>query len=240
MSATAVFSVIATGGFIAVSHNDSGTMLDAANADPAAADLVSDTEPLVLQPVSAHTSAVESRRTAASSGTAKFSTATSELLLAALPGERTAAVDNHDVEMLHKAEHLADEAAAAHAAAREAFLISGGGGLDEWINVALTKLHMPQSLAPGIRAIVMRESRGNPFAVNHTDSNALAGRPSQGLMQTIPSTFRAYVLPELAHLPITNPVANITAGVRYMIAHYGLSTLMAGGRFDSAGNYLGY
>ena len=74
----------------------------------------------------------------------------------------------------------------------------------------------------------------------HFDSNARAGRPSQGLMQCIPSTFRAYVLPEFAHLPITNPVANITAGVRYMVANYGLTTLLQGGRLDAMGRYLGY
>ena len=46
--------------------------------------------------------------------------------------------------------------------------------------------------------------------------------------------------PDLAHLPITHPVANLTAGIRYMIANYGLDTLAAGGRSDAAGRYLGY
>jgi soluble lytic murein transglycosylase-like protein len=152
-----------------------------------------------------------------------------------------AAADQRDVEMLHKADRLASQAAATHALmAKQAFIINGGGDLDDWIAVALDKMNMSESLAPGIRAVIMKESRGNPRAINHYDSNALAGRPSQGLMQTIPSTFRAYVLPELANLPITNPVANITAGVRYMVANYGLTTLLKGGRFDGAGNYLGY
>ena len=35
-------------------------------------------------------------------------------------------------------------------------------------------------------------------------------------------------------------VANLTAGIQYMIEHYGLSTLKAGGRTNSAGNYVGY
>jgi SLT domain-containing protein len=59
-------------------------------------------------------------------------------------------------------------------------------------------------------------------------------------MQTIPSTYRAYVHPDLAGRSITDPVANITAGVRYMIANYGLATLEAGGRKSSAGHYIGY
>ena len=86
----------------------------------------------------------------------------------------------------------------------------------------------------------MSESGGNPHAVNRWDSNARRGIPSQGLMQTIPSTFHAYVHPSLARRPITDPVANITAGVRYMVANYGLSTLKGGGRSNSAGRYIGY
>ena len=36
------------------------------------------------------------------------------------------------------------------------------------------------------------------------------------------------------------PVANITAGVRYMIATYGVDTLENGGRRSSSGGYVGY
>ncbi|MGH3930187.1 MAG: hypothetical protein ACRDTF_09445, partial [Pseudonocardiaceae bacterium] len=39
---------------------------------------------------------------------------------------------------------------------------------------------------------------------------------------------------------ITDPVANITAGVRSMINHHGINALLNGGRRDSNGNYLGY
>jgi SLT domain-containing protein len=86
----------------------------------------------------------------------------------------------------------------------------------------------------------MAESGGNPRAVNNWDSNARRGTPSRGLMQTIPSTFRAYVHPDLAGRPITDPVANITAGVRYMVDRYGMETLRAGGRSSAGGSYLGY
>ncbi|GAA1288839.1 hypothetical protein GCM10009609_64890 [Pseudonocardia aurantiaca] len=114
------------------------------------------------------------------------------------------------------------------------------GGLDGWIAEALRIMDLPQSLSPKLERIIMKESGGNPRAINNWDSNARRGTPSQGLMQTIPSTFRAYVHPDLADRPITDPVANITAGVRYMIANYGLDTLEAGGRTNSAGNYVGY
>jgi SLT domain-containing protein len=101
-------------------------------------------------------------------------------------------------------------------------------------------MDMPQSYAPSLRKIIMAESGGNPRAINTWDSNARRGTPSQGLMQTIPSTFRAYVHPSLRGRSITDPVANITAGVRYMIANYGVSTLKAGGRSNSSGDYVGY
>lgn len=114
------------------------------------------------------------------------------------------------------------------------------GGVDSWVAQALQVLNLPQSLAPGVRKIIMAESGGNPHAINLTDSNARRGTPSQGLMQTIPTTFRHYVAPEVAGRPITDPVANITAGVNYMITNYGIGTLAAGGRSNSAGSYIGY
>ena len=115
-----------------------------------------------------------------------------------------------------------------------------GGGLDGWIAQALRIMDLPQDLAPGVKQIIMSESGGNPLATNNWDSNARRGTPSRGLMQTIPSTFRAYVHPEVADRSITDPVANITAGVRYMIDRYGMDTVRAGGRSTAAGNYLGY
>jgi soluble lytic murein transglycosylase-like protein len=114
------------------------------------------------------------------------------------------------------------------------------GGLDSWIAQALQILDLPQSLAPSVKRIVLKESGGNPRAVNTWDANARRGTPSQGLMQTIPTTYKHYVHPDLKNRPITDPVANITAGIRYMIDNYGLDTLEAGGRSNNAGNYVGY
>jgi SLT domain-containing protein len=64
------------------------------------------------------------------------------------------------------------------------------------------------------------ESGGNPRAINLTDSNAKAGYPSQGLMQTIPQTFKAYAGPYLKR-GITDPLASIYAGLNYAIHRYG-------------------
>lgn len=65
----------------------------------------------------------------------------------------------------------------------------------------------------------MAESGGNPSAINNWDSNAAAGHPSKGLLQTIDSTFAAYALP--GHNDIWNPVDNAIAAIRYMIDRYG-------------------
>lgn len=89
------------------------------------------------------------------------------------------------------------------------------------IDAALAKAGVPQSQWPmweaGLNTLITRESSWNPNAINLTDSNAKAGHPSQGLMQTIPSTFAAYSLGG----SITDPVSNIVAGIRYIIATYG-------------------
>lgn len=112
--------------------------------------------------------------------------------------------------------------------------------LDGWIAQALGLMGLPQTLAPGVKEIIMHESRGDPDATNDWDSNAASGTPSQGLMQVIEPTFENSVLPSLADEPITDPVANITAGVRTMIANHGVDAVFSGGRRDSNGNYLGY
>jgi hypothetical protein len=117
---------------------------------------------------------------------------------------------------------------------------AGGPQVTAWVLQALAMMGMSPALAPGVISLIMHESGGNPNAINLWDSNAQAGHPSQGLMQTIPSTFAAYVLPSLAGRPITDPIANITAGVRYAVARYGEGMLMGGGRHDSSGGYMGY
>jgi hypothetical protein len=148
------------------------------------------------------------------------------------------------VPALRRAVERADRAAAYQEALQNRlghpYQAGNSHSLDGWISKALGLMGLPQALAPGVRSIIMHESGGNPNAINTWDSNAAAGTPSQGLMQTIPSTFRACVLPSLAGSSITDPVANITAGIRSMIAHHGISAVMNGGRRDAHGNYIGY
>ena len=71
------------------------------------------------------------------------------------------------------------------------------------------------------------------------NSNAAAGHPSRGLLQTIPSTFATYRNPSVPN-NIVDPLANIYAGMSYALNNYGLGMLMSGGRHTSGGGYLGY
>ena len=89
-----------------------------------------------------------------------------------------------------------------------------GGAL---VGIALAGVPMSW-LGPLMRR-AMQESSGNPHAINNWDSNAAAGHPSMGLMQTIRSTFEAHKLP--GHNDIWNPVDNMCAAIRYIIGRYG-------------------
>lgn len=94
--------------------------------------------------------------------------------------------------------------------------------LDGWIRESLDV--MAQHGIPGsyesIHRNIMRESSGNPAAINLWDSNAAAGTPSKGLLQVIDPTFQAYHVPGTAFDPF-DPVANITAACNYAADRYG-------------------
>lgn len=93
-----------------------------------------------------------------------------------------------------------------------------------WIRKAIKimqkrKIPVLQAHIDEIATIIQKESSGNPRAINLWDSNAKAGIPSKGLMQTIDPTFDAYKLP--GYNDIYDPVDNIVAGVRYTLSRYG-------------------
>ncbi|MFF0704972.1 peptidoglycan DD-metalloendopeptidase family protein [Streptomyces tendae] len=100
----------------------------------------------------------------------------------------------------------------------------GGGGSGRWsstVTAVLKELGMytPANLTNVLKAI-QKESGGNPNAVNNWDSNARAGHPSKGLLQTIDSTFNAYA-GKYRSKGVFDPYANIYAAVRYANATYG-------------------
>jgi hypothetical protein len=87
---------------------------------------------------------------------------------------------------------------------------------------ALSMIDPKLATPDNVRALVSRiqqESGGNPAAVNNWDSNAKAGHPSKGILQTIDSTFNAYAVP--GHSDIWNPLDNALAAIRYMLSRYG-------------------
>jgi hypothetical protein len=117
-----------------------------------------------------------------------------------------------------------------------------GSGVERWrgtVDAVLRALGQSLALDNGILSMIQHESGGNPNAINLTDSNARAGHPSQGLMQTIPSTFYAYAGP-YASRGITDPFANIYAGTNYALHGFGAAMLAAGGRHARGGAYVGY
>ncbi|MYV63059.1 transglycosylase SLT domain-containing protein [Streptomyces sp. SID4931] len=116
--------------------------------------------------------------------------------------------------------NAAPVAKAAPAAEKQA--VAYTNDLDGWIRESLAV--MAEQGIPGtyegIHRNIMRESSGNPNAINNWDSNAVKGTPSKGLLQVIDPTFQAY------HVPGTStdsydPVANITAACNYAADRYG-------------------
>jgi hypothetical protein len=114
--------------------------------------------------------------------------------------------------------------AATPAAATTASTTPAGypNNLDGWIRESLAIMaekHIPGTYH-GIYRNIIRESSGNPNAINLWDSNAAKGIPSKGLLQVIDPTFNAYHVAGTSY-DIYDPVANITAACNYAAARYG-------------------
>ncbi|MGW6145101.1 transglycosylase SLT domain-containing protein [Streptomyces sp. NPDC055144] len=109
--------------------------------------------------------------------------------------------------------------AASRAAARKPVYANN---LDGWIRESLDIMKakgIPGSYN-GLHRNIIRESSGNPQAINNWDINAINGIPSKGLLQVIPPTFSAYHVPGTSW-NIYDPVANITAAANYAADKYG-------------------
>lgn len=146
--------------------------------------------------------------------------------------------------------HVADKAKEENSPLRK-LIKGQVGGMFDWIAKMLAPLNMASSLdnpqggsverwrsyieralkANGIEptgfrvskilATIQRESNGNPNAINNWDSNAMAGHPSIGLMQTIGPTFEAYK--HAGHNNIRNGYDNLLAAINYIKHRYGTS-----------------
>ncbi|MFE9331022.1 transglycosylase SLT domain-containing protein [Streptomyces sp. NPDC006925] len=94
--------------------------------------------------------------------------------------------------------------------------------LDGWIREAravMAKHDIPGSY-DGIKRNIIRESTGDPNAVNDWDINAQKGIPSKGLLQVIQPTFDQYHVKGTPD-DLTDPVANIVAACNYAADRYG-------------------
>ena len=121
--------------------------------------------------------------------------------------------------------------------------IKGGAGLATFLSAAEQAIAMTgvgQGWLPGLELIAEYESGFNANAINLTDSNAAAGDPSRGYMQTIMSTFDEYHEAGTSN-NIYDPVANIAAAINYIKAVYGSVTNVPGVvSVSHGGGYVGY
>lgn len=113
------------------------------------------------------------------------------------------------------------------------------GNIGQWIGKAIAITGVPASWFNPLVTIAKHESGGNPRAINLWDTNAKRGIPSQGLMQTVPPTFKAYKLPGLDD--ILNPVHNAVAAINYIKSRYGSVFNVPGIKsLARGGKYIGY
>ncbi|MFI9045666.1 transglycosylase SLT domain-containing protein [Streptomyces sp. NPDC053427] len=138
---------------------------------------------------------------------------------AATPADHavTASVADHV-----KVTAVAKQASTAKQAAPKAEKKQYANNLDGWIHQSLDIMKskgIPGSYE-GLHRNIMRESSGNPNAVNGYDVNAVNGVPSKGLLQVIQPTFDSYHVSGTAN-KLTDPVANITAAANYAADKYG-------------------
>jgi hypothetical protein len=121
-----------------------------------------------------------------------------------------------------KKAHTAVTPKKAAAAPKKATVKKYANNLDGWIRQSLDIMHkkgIPGSYE-GIHRNIIRESSGNPKAINLWDINARNGIPSKGLLQVINPTFDRYHVAGTSH-NIYDPVANITAACNYAADRYG-------------------
>jgi SLT domain-containing protein len=114
------------------------------------------------------------------------------------------------------------------------------GTVAEWFAKAVQLTGVPANWIPDLETIGRYESSDNPRAINNSDSNAAAGDPSRGIMQTIATTFQAFHQSGTSS-NIYDPVANIAAAINYIKNRYSSVFNVPGIRSLAAGQgYQGY
>ncbi|MEU3937255.1 transglycosylase SLT domain-containing protein [Streptomyces sp. NPDC029044] len=140
---------------------------------------------------------------------------------AAAKKKADAAAAKKKAEAAREAKEAASRAAQ-RAEAKKAAKKTYPNNLDGWIRESLDvmKKHGIPGSYDGIKRNIIRESSGNPKAINNWDINAINGIPSKGLLQVIPPTFKHWHVPGTSW-DIYDPVANITAACNYAADKYG-------------------
>jgi SLT domain-containing protein len=112
--------------------------------------------------------------------------------------------------------------------------------MDSWLQQAIAETGVPSTWAPALKTIAEHESGLNPGATNgHDPVGDGTYQQVVGLMQMLPSTFRANAAP--GHPDIYNPVDNLIASIRYIQRRYGEPTNTPGLRsIIRGGAYRGY
>ena len=140
--------------------------------------------------------------------------------------QQQAAAKKAKAEKAEKAEKKAKQERAAKAAAsrkaQRAAVKQYPNNLDGWIREAraIMKSEGIPGSYNGIKRNIMRESGGDPKAMNDWDINAQKGTPSKGLLQVIQPTFDHYHV-KGTKKDLNDPVANITAACNYAADRYG-------------------
>jgi len=116
--------------------------------------------------------------------------------------------------------------------------IPPGGAVERWRPLYLYALQMMGQDLKYIEPMMNRmlnESTGDPLSYNDWDQNFHAGKPSKGLLQTIPGTFKAYA-PAGYNTNIWDPLSNALAAIMWTIKQYGsLSRWYINAAYDTGG-----
>ncbi|MFF8446562.1 transglycosylase SLT domain-containing protein [Streptomyces leeuwenhoekii] len=158
--------------------------------------------------------AIEAKQKAAAEAAAEKKAAAAKKAAARAAAEKKAAQERQAQETASRS--------ATRLSVKQVSAKSYPDNLDGWIREALDIMKakgIPGSYH-GLHKNIMRESSGNPNAINNWDINAINGVPSKGLLQVIPPTFQAYHVPGTSW-NIYDPVANITAAANYAADRYG-------------------
>jgi hypothetical protein len=143
-------------------------------------------------------------------------------------------MDDVDYRLFMKAEanQVNSALAAIKTAATAGFAVNLPGTVAQWVAAGLAAAGEPGGWLSDMLVLVSKESGGNPNAVNSTP---VGSEHATGLLQMLPSTFRAYMVP--GHGNILNPIDNSAASSRYIAARYGSPGNIPG---IHGGAYSGY